>query len=109
MKNWFVALALVCAGASAPVVDVLAADFQVTIDNFSFSPASVTVAAGTRVVFLNRDDLPHTVVLPDTKQHSPMLDTDDTFAMVMDTPGKYSYFCSVHPMMKGEIVVTSNP
>ena len=48
----------------------------VTIDNFSFKPNVVTVKPGTHVVFRNRDDLPHSVVIPDMKVKSPLMDTD---------------------------------
>lgn len=83
-----------------------AADQTVTIDNFVFTPKSVTVAAGTRVVFINHDDIPHTVVgAGATKFKSPPLDTDDKFSVTLDKPGTYTYFCSLHPMMTGTIVV----
>ena len=79
----------------------------VVIENFSFKPGTITVPAGTHVVFENRDDLPHSVIIPDLKQHSQMLDTDDKYDAVLDKPGHYAFFCGVHPMMKGEIVVTA--
>ena len=84
-----------------------AADMQVTIDNFTFTPATITVPAGTRVVWTNRDDIPHTVTdaaNPRTVK-SPPLDTDDTYARVFDKPGTYLYFCSLHPHMTGTVTV----
>ncbi|MCW3474503.1 cupredoxin domain-containing protein [Limobrevibacterium gyesilva] len=85
-----------------------AADTEVTIDNFTFSPALVTVSAGTRLIWTNRDDIPHMVVsaLRPPAFKSKVLDTDDAFAMVFDTPGTYSYFCGLHPHMQGMVVVT---
>jgi plastocyanin len=77
----------------------------VVIDNFAFKPYSVTVAPGTHVVFKNQDDLPHTVVVPDLQVKSPMMDTDGTFEVSFDKPGAYKYFCGVHPMMTGQVVV----
>jgi len=38
-----------------------AADAEVTIDNFTFSPQTLTIKAGTKVAWMNRDDIPHTV------------------------------------------------
>jgi plastocyanin len=79
----------------------------VTIDNFTFSPAVLTVARGTSVVWTNRDDMAHTVVSaarPPAFRSQP-LDTGDTFAAVFDRPGRFSYFCSLHPHMQGTIVV----
>jgi plastocyanin len=78
---------------------------QVSIDNFSFSPQSVEVLAGTTVTWINHDDVPHTI--KDTAQQfkSNTLDTDDTFSFTFTKPGEYSYFCGIHPHMLGKIVV----
>lgn len=78
----------------------------IVIDNFAFTPAETTVKAGTRVLFVNHDDIPHTIVLADGKVRSKALDTDDSFAFVFDRPGDFVYFCGLHPHMKGEIKVT---
>jgi plastocyanin len=83
------------------------AEMQVTIDNFAFSPATLTVPAGTRVTWLNHDDVPHTATST-TKPRafdSGTLDTDDKFTHEFKTPGTYEYFCAVHPKMTGRVVV----
>jgi plastocyanin len=77
----------------------------VVIDNFAFKPYSVTVAPGAHVVFKNQDDLPHTVVVPDIQVKSPMMDTDGTFDISFEKPGTYKYFCGIHPMMTGQVIV----
>ena len=78
---------------------------SITIDNFSFTPKEITVAAGTTITWVNRDDVPHTVVSPDKKFRSKALDTDDQFSFTFTDAGTYSYFCSVHPVMIGKIIV----
>jgi plastocyanin len=79
---------------------------EVKIDNFSFTPMTITVAAGTTVTWTNDDDVPHTVVSDDTQTFkSHALDTGDHFSYTFTKPGKYSYFCSVHPRMTAEVVV----
>ena len=78
---------------------------EVKIDNFSFGPAALTVAAGTTVTWTNRDDIPHTVVSDDKVFKSKVLDTDEKFSFQFTKPGTYSYFCSVHPKMTGKVVV----
>jgi plastocyanin len=80
---------------------------RVTIDSFAFEPASLVVAAGTKVTWLNRDDVPHTATSSERprKFDSKALDTDETFSQVFTEPGKYPYFCAVHPHMTGQIVV----
>jgi amicyanin len=80
---------------------------EVKIDNFSFGPAALTVAAGTTVTWINRDDIPHTVVSTDDPKtfKSKVLDTDEKFSFTFSKAGTYSYFCSIHPKMTGKVVV----
>jgi len=81
---------------------------EVRIDNFTFAPDTLTVPAGTRVVWTNRDDIPHSVVDAERPPRfkSPVLDTDEAFARSFDTPGRYTYFCGLHPHMTGMVIVT---
>jgi plastocyanin len=78
---------------------------SISIDNFSFTPKEITVAAGTTITWVNHDDVPHTVVSTDKKFRSKALDTDDQFSFTFTDAGTYSYFCSVHPIMIGKVVV----
>ncbi|MGA8036223.1 MAG: cupredoxin family copper-binding protein [Candidatus Acidiferrales bacterium] len=78
---------------------------EVHVDNFTFGPKAVTVAPGTKVVWTNRDDIPHTVVSTDKLFKSKALDTGDSFSFEFTKPGKYAYFCSIHPEMTGEVEV----
>lgn len=82
-------------------------EVKVRIGNFAFIPATITVAAGTKLHWVNEDDAPHIVVGvdSDTPIKSPPLDTDDEYAVVLDKPGTYQYFCSLHPHMVGIVVV----
>jgi plastocyanin len=79
---------------------------SVSIDNFSFAPPTITVAAGTTVTWVNRDDVPHTVTADDKRFGSKALDTDDRFSQQFTTPGTFPYFCAVHPHMTGRVIVT---
>jgi plastocyanin len=78
---------------------------QVAIDNFTFTPAQLDVPVGAKVVWVNRDDVPHTVVSNAKLFASKALDTDDQFSHVFAAAGTYPYFCGVHPHMTGQIVV----
>jgi plastocyanin len=91
-------------GAATPD-DKPSSEVAVKIDNFSFSPATITVAAGTTIRWTNRDDIPHTVVSEDKTFKSKVLDTDEQFTYTFTKPGTYSYFCSIHPKMTAKIVV----
>ena len=78
---------------------------EVKIDNFSFTPVTLTVKAGTQITWTNADDIPHTVVSEDQAFKSKALDTEDRFTFTASKPGTYSYFCSIHPRMTGKLVV----
>ncbi len=78
---------------------------EVVIENFSFQPASLTVKAGTKVTWVNRDDVPHTATDTDKRFNSKTLDTDDQFAFTFEQPGTYNYYCALHPKMTGQIIV----
>lgn len=82
-----------------------AATNVVTIDNFMFTPMELTVTAGSTVTWINKDDVPHTVVSVDHLFKSKALDTDDTFSFTFPNAGIYEYFCSVHPRMTAKIIV----
>jgi plastocyanin len=86
----------------------LAAAEVVNIDNFTFGPQTITVHKGTTVDWVNRDDTPHRVVATDKQFKSPVLDTDEKFSFTFTQPGKYPYFCSLHPHMTGTVVVTAD-
>jgi plastocyanin len=77
----------------------------VKIDNFSFTPATITIPVGGEVRWTNRDDIPHTVVADDKSFKSKALDTDEEFAYTFSKPGTYKYFCSLHPKMTATVVV----
>jgi plastocyanin len=79
---------------------------QLTIDNVTFKPDAITVPVGTRIVWVNDDDIPHSIVETTGKFHSPALDTEDKFGFTFDKAGSYEYFCGLHPHMKGKVVVT---
>jgi 3',5'-cyclic-AMP phosphodiesterase len=84
---------------------VLAAN-EIGIDNFKFAPATLTVKAGTKVVWINNDDVPHLIVNVQNRfRQSPILDTDQRFSATLTRRGTYDYFCSLHPMMQGKIIV----
>lgn len=78
---------------------------EIKIDNFVFSPNTITVPAGTTIRWTNHDDIPHNVVADDKSFKSKVMDTDEAFSFTFSKPGTYSYFCSIHPKMTGKVVV----
>jgi plastocyanin len=78
----------------------------VTIDNFAFAPATLTIRAGGTVTWTNHDEEPHTVAATDGSFHSPGMGTGATYSHTFPTAGKFDYVCSIHPSMHGTVVVT---
>jgi len=95
--------------AVSPVTDTKPAanEVQIEIEDFVFKPAEVTIAPGTKVTWINKDEAPHTATSTDTPQkfNSGGLDTDDKFSFVFNDKGEYPYFCALHPHMKASITV----
>ena len=82
-----------------------AAGVEVVIDNFTFAPTPLVVRPGTRVTWVNRDDIPHSIVVPSLKVRSHAMDTDQTFDFTFADAGTYDYICGLHPHMMGQLVV----
>lgn len=99
-----VALLLAACAVAAPALAADAATVVLARD-FMFTPAAITVKAGSTVTWTNRDDEPHTVVSDAGLFRSGALDTDDSFSYRFDKAGTYHYSCSIHPRMVGTIVV----
>lgn len=75
----------------------------VLLENFSFSPPSVTIAAGGEVTWTNRDSVDHTVT--GENWGSELFGKDQSFTKKFETPGVYPYHCAPHPNMTGRVVV----
>jgi len=78
--------------------------------SFAFSPASLTVKAGTTVIWKNTTAAPHTVTSDDGKSFdsgtsNPIAAQTGTFSFTFTTPGTYHYHCEIHPFMKATIIV----
>ncbi len=94
------------AGAVPPMTRLAKVESpSVTIDNFSFSPATLTVPSGTTVTWTNQDDMVHTVTAADRAFSSQGLETGDTYAHTFTAPGTYTYFCALHPRMTATVIV----
>jgi len=78
---------------------------EVKIDNFAFTPVTVTVKVGAQVTWVNHDDIPHTVDSTQGKFKSAALDTDDRFEFRFTEAGEYPFYCRIHPKMTGKIIV----
>ena len=99
---------VVCAAFVMPPVLAAAAPastVNVDIAKFAYGPKEITIAPGTKIVWTNHDETPHTVTSNDKSFASKGLDTDDKFEHTFASEGDYSYICTVHPFMTGVVHV----
>ena len=85
---------------------------EVLIRNFAFEPATLTVPAGTTVIWTNEDSAPHLVASDPHPAHTDLpelvsetLSQGDAYRFTFKKTGTYGYHCHLHPTMKGTIVV----
>ncbi|HEY1856872.1 cupredoxin domain-containing protein [Acidocella sp.] len=89
--------------AAAPA---LAATETVTINNYTFTPATLTVHAGDTVIWTNQDSIPHTATALDGKSFdSGAIDPGESWKFVFTKAGQFKYRCAIHPDMRGAIDV----
>jgi plastocyanin len=75
------------------------------MDHNTFIPGEITVAPGTTVTWVNNENMPHTVAALNRGFRSKTLVKDASFSFTFTTAGDCSYFCSIHPNMKGKVIV----
>ena len=77
----------------------------VTIQNFAFSPATITVKAGDSVTWTNEDSIGHSATADDNSFDTGVLSKGQSKAITFSKAGTFTYHCSVHPDMKAKVIV----
>ena len=80
---------------------------EVLIQNMAFSPATITVSPGTTVIWTNKDAIAHTVTSDNSLFNSGSIGSNGTYSYTFSTAGSFPYHCSIHPMMKATVVVST--
>src|SRR6266446_857062 len=93
------------AGMAPPVAVAAQTGPRIEITKHKFSRPTLTVPAGTTVTWLNRDEDLHTVVSTTQAFKSAGLETDEAYSYKFAKPGVYEYFCTLHPLMTGKVIV----
>lgn len=78
---------------------------KISIINFQFTPAEVTIAPGESVTWVNDDGAPHGLEYNDGSSGKDLLLPGESYNRRFDQPGTYDYNCSVHPYMTGRVIV----
>jgi len=92
--------------ARTPAAPEVSEDTTITIENFTFVPDPLTVAAGSSATWTNTDAFEHSIVGDDGSFTSDPLGQGDTFAFEFGSAGEFTYKCGIHPTMTGTIEVT---
>lgn len=84
---------------------VLAADRSVRIEDFAFSPRTITINVGDRVRWTNRDPVEHTATARNGSFDTGLLADGESYTIRFNAAGRYRYICTPHPTMTGTVVV----
>jgi plastocyanin len=77
----------------------------VTITNFQFVPAEITVKVGDTIRWINQDFIPHTATANDKSWDSKLINPDEEWELIVESDFFSSYFCLYHPSMKAKILI----
>jgi len=77
----------------------------VQIRDFTFTPGNLQVPVGATITWTNYDSAPHSATADDGTWGTSILNMDQQASITFNTPGEYSYYCTVHPSMKARIQV----
>lgn len=87
---------------SSPVVSA----GSISIQNFSFNPATINIKVGGSITWTNNDSVPHQIAADDNNFSSNPLSNGETYQYTFTQAGVFNYHCAIHPSMKGQITVT---
>jgi plastocyanin len=99
------ALALLCVGLLSGAGSARSRSHVVQITGFAFVPARVTVAVGDTITWVNQDIVPHTATAARGAWDSGMIAAKGRGTAVIRAGGHVDYQCTLHPSMKGTVVV----
>ena len=93
-----------------PISQASVSGNTITINNFAFTPRTMTVKTGSIVRWENKDSIPHRIIFidkdgQDTPVDSSVLSSTQSWSKKFDQPGTYPYYCKIHPEMTGTVIV----
>lgn len=102
--------AAAASATESPVKTAAPILFEARIKLFTYQPSEIEIPAGTTVVWLNEDDIQHSVTSGTSDKPTNQFDTDffvkdETAAVTFDEPGRYIFFCKRHNHMRGVVMV----
>ncbi len=96
---------------AAPTATPAPSEVVVLMQDFTFAPQTITIRAGSKVTWINKDNTPHTATADDNTWDTGTLGPDQSSAITFDKPGEFPYYCLFHggpggAGMAGKIIVT---
>jgi plastocyanin len=104
-EQWFQRSNLESLAVQTNKVTILADTWQYQSTK-AFSPSVITISSGTTVTWNNEDQIIHTVTDLGGKFDSGFIQAGETWDRTFDSKGDYYYFCSIHPWMRGTVIVS---
>lgn len=86
-----------------PQATVSQKTYNISVANFAFNPATMTINQGDTVAWTNQDSAPHQIWGSDFK--SGVLSNGQSFSFTFSKTGTFDYICSIHQSMKGQVLV----
>ena len=100
-----VAVSGFAAAASQPAPPLLAGDAQIRMRDFAFGPATVSVAVGHRVTWIDDDPVPHSSTAEGGQWNTNQVVPGGSFTVTMTKRGTFAYQCNDHPFMQAKVIV----
>ncbi len=101
----FIIFSISCQATPPTEEEAAAVSNEIEIADFAFVPATVTVTVGTTVTWTNLDSVAHTVTSETDLFDSGNLARNATFSYLFADRGTFSYYCAIHPSMRGKVIV----
>jgi plastocyanin len=78
---------------------------EVWMQNTAFNPSTIIVPATTTITWRNKDGMTHTVTSTTGQFDSGNVSAGGNYSHQFNTPGTYTYRCTIHPQMTGTVIV----
>ncbi len=83
-----------------------ASQLNLKIQNFAFSPSTITINKGDTITWTNADSAPHTVTSDSGSElNSGTINNGGVYSHTFNTAGTYKYHCAFHTSMKATVIV----
>ena len=92
--------------SSTTAATPLRGNVNLSISNYAYHPATITVATGARATFTNHDQTSHTATSTKTAFDTGTFKPGHSATILLKQSGRYTYYCQFHPFMHGAIIVT---